>query len=303
MVLPVSNEPWTDEARAAPPFLYSTPTLMGEAVASIAAGGEALRKAKSPASPIYATRREALVGLSADVLLEHIPEQAHARGLAVAIDPGSYVHRYGAMNASAREDLVSRLPAGAVAVLDVGCSRGATAAALRARGVERIVGIEPDPTDAAEAARVYDRVLPSRLEAIREDWSDQFDAILFGDVLEHLEDPTAALLQVRPWLKPEGVVIASVPNVGHWSVIDDLIRGRFDYVPYSLLSGTHIRLFTRRTLGDLFEACAYRIDEITTLLLPASPEGSARLNRLRSFPGASADLEVAEFLAVARRGV
>ena len=53
------------------------------------------------------------------------------------------------MDAQAREDLAAQLPAGARAVLDVGCSRGATASALRERGVQRIVGIEPDAEDAA----------------------------------------------------------------------------------------------------------------------------------------------------------
>lgn len=302
LVLPVSNEPWTEEARIAPPFLYSTPTLLSEAAATVARGAPGLRAAASPASPVYAARREALRGLPPESLLAEIPEGAPARGLLAAIDPGAYVHRYGAMDASAREDLAAKLPPGAVTVLDVGCSRGATAGALRARGVARIVGIEPDAEDAAEAARVYDRVLAARLESIREDWRGEYDAVFFGDVLEHLADPSDALIRVRPWLKPDGVVIASVPNVGHWSVVDDLIRGRFDYVPYSLLSGTHLRHFTRRTLTDLFEACGYRIAEIDTLMLPASPEGRARRDRMRSFPGASADLEVAEFLAVARLG-
>ena len=91
-------------------------------------------------------------------------------------------------------------------------------------------------------------------------------------------------------------MIASVPHTGHWSILDDLLRGRFDYVPYSLLSGTHVRLFTRRTLTDLFEAPGYRIRELTTTILPASPAGRARLERLLSLPGASSDLEVAEFL-------
>ena len=300
LVLPVSNEPWTEEARVVPPFLYSTPTLLREAAAAIAGRGGELRAAASPASPIYAIRREALRELPPELPLDRVPEEAHARGFAAAIDPASYVHRYGAMDASAREDLAVKIPDGATAVLDVGCSRGATAPALRSRGVTRIVGIEPDPEDAAEAARVYDRVLAARLETIAEDFTGQFDTVLFGDVLEHLEDPSDALVRVRPWLKSEGIVIASVPNVGHWSIIDDLLRGRFDYVPYSLLSGTHVRLFTRSTLVDLFEASGYRIAEIATFLLPASPEGEARRNRMRSFPGASQDLEVAEFLVVAR---
>ncbi len=300
LVIPVTNEPWTEEARTEPPFLYATPTLLQEAVAAVARRTEPLRPAASPASPIFAVRREVLRALPPDLALARVPEEAGARGLAAAIDPSSYVHRYGAMDASAREDLAGKVPSGASAVLDVGCSQGATAPALRARGVTRIVGIEPDENDAAQAARLYDRVLATRLEAVAEDWANAFDAILFGDVLEHLEDPSEALTRVRAWLAPQGVVVASVPNAGHWSIVDDLLRGRFDYVPYSLLSGTHVRLFTRRTLVDLFEASGYRVGEVTVSVQPASPRGLARLERLRSLPGASPDLEVSEFLIVAR---
>jgi hypothetical protein len=107
-------------------------------------------------------------------------------------------------------------------------------------------------------------------------------------------------VRVRPWLSERGVVIASVPNVGHWSIVDDLIRGRFDYVPYSILSGTHVRFFTRSTLRDLFEACGYRLIEIDAQILPASPEGVKRRDRLAQFPGASPDLDVVEFIGVGR---
>jgi len=300
LVLPVTNEPWCEAARAAPPFAYPTPTLLREACQAIAAAAGPLTPVAAPASPVYAIRRSALERLPPGLPLERVPAQP---GLRAAVDPSAYLHRYGAMDASPREDLASRVPAGARAVLDVGCSRGATAAALRARGVEFIGGIEPDAEDAAEAERVYDRVIRGRLEDVAGGFDRRFDAVLFGDVLEHLEDPSDALIRVRPWLTPRGVVIASVPNAGHWSIIDDLLRGRFDYVPYSLLSGTHVRLFTRRTLTDLFEASGYRVEEMSATLLPASPRGRPRLERLRTLPGASPDLEVAEFFAVARAAV
>jgi 2-polyprenyl-3-methyl-5-hydroxy-6-metoxy-1,4-benzoquinol methylase len=299
LVLPVSNESESEETRRAPPFAYLTPTLLAEAVAFLARDAAPLRPVRAAASPVYAIRRTALRALPPDLPLRRVPERAETCGLAAAVDPGAYVHRYGEMDASAREDLAARVPRGARAVLDVGCSRGATAPALRERGVERIVGIEPDLEDAAAAAQRYDEVLTSRLEEA-EELRERFDAILFGDVLEHLEDPSDALVRVRPWLATGGVVIASVPNVGHWTVIDDLLRGRFDYVPYSLLSGTHIRFFTRRTLEDLFEASGYRVASIETVTVPPSPLGEARLARLRAFPSASPDLEVSEFLAVAR---
>jgi hypothetical protein len=167
--------------------------------------------------------------------------------------------------------------------------------------VTRIVGIEPDAEDAAAAARVYDRVVPSNLEDVPAgDFGAEFDAILFGDVLEHLVDPSDALVRVRPWLSPSGVVVASVPNVGHWSIVADLLAGRFDYIPYSLLSGTHVRHFTRSTVRDLFEACGYSIVSVDTVELAASPGGAAKLALLSGWPEASPDLAAAEFILVAR---
>jgi 2-polyprenyl-3-methyl-5-hydroxy-6-metoxy-1,4-benzoquinol methylase len=297
LLLPVSNEPWCEQARLAPAFVYFTPTLMAEAAAAIASSAAPLRSAAAPASPVYAVRRAVLNALPPDLPLDRVPgERPPSR---TAIDPGAYLHRYGEMDGSARVDLAERVPAGARVVLDVGCSKGATAGALRARGVSRICGIEPDPEDAAAAARVYDDVVCARLEAVERDFDARFDAVLFGDVLEHLEDPTDALVRVRPWLAPGGVVVVSVPNLGHWSVVDDLLRGRFDYVPYSILSGTHVRFFTRSTLTDLFEASGYRVGAIDAVVLPPSPLGAARLARLRAFPGASPDLDTSEFLAVA----
>jgi 2-polyprenyl-3-methyl-5-hydroxy-6-metoxy-1,4-benzoquinol methylase len=171
---------------------------------------------------------------------------------------------------------------------------------LRKAGVQRVVGIEPDAGDAAQAEKLCDRVLPRRLENIREEFPGEFDAILFGDVLEHLIDPSEALARVRPWLSERGVVVASVPNLGHWSIVADLLEGRFDYVPYSILSGTHVRFFTRRTVEELFEACGYRVESTDTVTFDLSPEGSRKLELLKALPGASPDLTAAEFVVVAR---
>ena len=297
LVAPGTNEPWCEAARVAPPFAYATPTLLVEAAAAVATVAGPPEALAGIASPVYAVRRAVLSRSAPGARLESLP--ADRTDLRAAIDRGAYLHRYGAMDASPREDLAARVPPGAAAVLDVGCSRGATAAALRARGVRWIAGIEPDPEDAEAAARVYDRVLAARLEDVAEDFAGRFDAVLFGDVLEHLEDPSDALVRVRPWLARGGVVVASVPNLGHWAVVDDLLRGRFDYVPYSILSGTHVRFFTRATLIDLFEASGYRVRGIDTVALPASAAGAARRDRLGVLPGASPDLDAAEFVAVA----
>lgn len=302
LVLPVSNESWMEETRRAPAFAYSTPTGLAQAAAR-AAGGRDLPfpLGSEPRSPVFVARRPSLAALPPDLPLDEAPAAISAAGGRAFADPGAYLHRYAEMDAQARGDLAAKLPEGARSVLDVGCSRGATAEALRLRGIARIVGIEPDPGDAAEAARVYDRVLARPLEAVPVgEFAAEFDGVLFGDVLEHLVDPSDALVRVRPWLSPAGVVVASVPNVGNWAIVADLLAGRFDYVPYSILSGTHVRHFTRRTIDDLFEATGFRVESIDTVTLPVSPEDAVRLSRLSEWPGASEDLAAAEFLVVAR---
>ncbi len=298
--LPVSNEPWSEDARVVPPFAYHTPSLLEEAADAVGAASGPPRPALDARSPVFAVRRDVLALLPPALALDAVPQEAARLGRRVVIVPGAYLHRYGEMDGQERADLAGKVPEGARSVLDVGCSRGATAAPLRARGVVTVVGIEPDAGDAAVAARVCDRVLPQPLEDVSEEFPGAFDAVLFGDVLEHLEDPSAALTRVKPWLSPKGVVVASVPNVGHWSVVADLVGGRFDYVPYSLLSGTHIRFFTRSTLADLFEASLFCIEEIDTVVVAPSPSGAAALTRLRSLSAASPDLDVVEFVVVAK---
>jgi SAM-dependent methyltransferase len=299
----VTNEPWSEEARGSPAFAYHTPALLAEAVRQAASRPPPVRPAAAPRSPVFAVRRKVLSGLPAGLPLDEVPEEAHRLGRRVFIDPGAYLHRYGDMDGQARADLVARIPAGAAAVLDVGCSRGRTAKLLRQAGVTRVVGIEPDAGDAADAVKLCDRVLPVALEDVREEFPGHFDAVIFGDVLQHLVDPAAALARVRPWLSPRGVVVASVPNLGHWSVIGDLLEGRFDYVPYSILSGTQMRHFTRQTLEDLFEASGYSVASIATVTVPPSPSGAERLKRLASIPGASPDLSATEFLVTASPSV
>jgi len=133
LVFPVSNEPWTEEARCAVPFSYHTPSLLEEAVRFVAAADPAspARPAASPRCPVYAVRRELLRKLPDSLALDEVPEEAGRRGSGVFFDPGAYLHRYGEMDGQARGDLASRVPPGTRSVLDVGCSRGETASLLR----------------------------------------------------------------------------------------------------------------------------------------------------------------------------
>ncbi|HEX3623425.1 MAG TPA: methyltransferase domain-containing protein [Acidimicrobiales bacterium] len=151
--------------------------------------------------------------------------------------------------------LMVELVGGDKRVLDVGCATGYLARALTERGCT-VSGLEFDPEAAEEARPHLDRLVVGDVETL--DLADafegaQFDVVVFGDVLEHLRDPLAAIRKARRVLAPAGSIVASIPNVAHGSVRLALMAGRFDYQPLGLLDATHIRFFTRASIESLFK--------------------------------------------------
>ena len=73
-----------------------------------------------------------------------------------------------------------------------------------------------------------------------------------GDVLEHLKDPWAILGNIKENLKPDGYVVASIPNIAHGAIRLALLEGRFDYTSLGILDDTHLRFFTRESIFELF---------------------------------------------------
>jgi 2-polyprenyl-3-methyl-5-hydroxy-6-metoxy-1,4-benzoquinol methylase len=147
-----------------------------------------------------------------------------------------------------RSDILPFVPAGAREVLEVGCGRGVTGKLLQDRLGCRVTGVELNPVVAVEAARHLHKVIQGDVQKLEVD--GRFDLIVALDVVEHLVETEAFLTRVQQLLAPGGRAILSIPNVGHYSVVEDLIAGRWDYVPMGHLCYTHYRFFTRRTLTD-----------------------------------------------------
>ena len=181
-----------------------------------------------------------------------------------------------------RADVLPLLPddlGAASSVLEVGCGRAATGALIKQRCGCRVVGVELNPEAAAAAEERLDRVIRGDVQTVEP--GETFDAIVAFELFEHLTDGQAFLERAASWLRPGGRIVLSVPNVGHYSVVEDLIAGRWDYIPMGLLCATHVRFFTRRTIEDWLHAAGferYRIDAQTTPLPPrmdALPESMA----------------------------
>jgi 2-polyprenyl-3-methyl-5-hydroxy-6-metoxy-1,4-benzoquinol methylase len=154
--------------------------------------------------------------------------------------------------------LMVELVGGSKRVLDVGCATGFLARALGERGCT-VSGLEFDAEAAEEARPHLEKLVVGDVETLdlAEAFADslahaRFDVVVFGDVLEHLRDPLAALRNARRVLADRGSIVASIPNVAHGSVRLALMAGRFDYQPLGLLDSTHIRFFTRASIEELF---------------------------------------------------
>jgi len=210
------------------------------------------------------------------------------------------------MYREARPEMAALLPAGATRVLDVGCSSGEFGRHLRqVRRLDALVGIEPSERS-IEAADVYDQVVRGHFPVGGSELAGQhFDAIFFNDVLEHMVEPVEALDAARAMLRPEGVLIASIPNIRHVSVTGPLVlRGSFRYREAGILDRTHLRFFTRRSIEQLFTLASYEVLRIEPINVKLRPGDSGLRGWLRilntSTGGRLTDHLAVQFTVLAR---
>ncbi len=185
-----------------------------------------------------------------------IEELGLASEVAVAGIYHDYIDYYG----EPRADILPFVPEGTHDVLEIGCGRGVTGALIKQRLGCRVTGVELNPEVAKDAERRLDRVIVGDVEKLQIE--GRFDAVVATELFEHLTYPDAFLTRLRRLVRPGGRIVLSVPNVGHYSVVEDLLAGRWDYLPIGLLCYTHFRFFTRATLASWLERLGFERFEI-----------------------------------------
>src|SRR5262249_17693040 len=183
-----------------------------------------------------------------------------------------------------RPELRELVPGGARHVLDVGCGAGALGGPLREERRIEVMGLELSPDAAARAPQ---RLHPAGGAGLHQPDAPPFApgglrAMVFGDVLEHLRDPHRLLRTLRPWLADDGVLVCSIPNVAHWSVVLPLLtQDRWPYADAGLLDRTHVHFFTLAEAELMLRECGFAIESASTTALPQEPPPAvAHLTRL-----------------------
>jgi 2-polyprenyl-3-methyl-5-hydroxy-6-metoxy-1,4-benzoquinol methylase len=139
-------------------------------------------------------------------------------------------------------------------VLDLGCGRARLGLEVERLGYT-VAGIDNNPVACATARTRISEVVEldfMKLDAVAAALNGrQFDWIMAADVLEHSAEPQTALRFYRRFLKPDGRLIVSLPNVAVWDNRFRLLFGRFDYRDSGVMDRTHLRFFTFRTAREL----------------------------------------------------
>ena len=181
-------------------------------------------------------------------------------------------------------------------VLDAGCGFATTSQRIQELGNE-VTGIESSAVACEVASKRIARVVQGDLQ--HADLGDeQFDVLIFADVLEHVPWPVSVLRSSLRRLAPNGTVIISLPNVGLWSVRFAHLFGRWEYDETGVLDRTHLRFFTRKSARWLLDECG--LSPVATtynpgIVRPFVPHAKKLLNR-----GAAADVQPADTLLKSR---
>jgi glycosyltransferase involved in cell wall biosynthesis len=159
---------------------------------------------------------------------------------------------------------ISKRPAGLL--VDLGCSDGKMSSEFRQCG-HTVIGVDiqqiPGVADNVDQFIMadLDQGLPPELQT-------EIDVVVCADVLEHVREPEELLRELAERLNRGGVVVASIPNFGHWYPRLRTILGLFDYDSRGILDSTHVRFFTRRSFERTALAAGYTVNRIGYTGLP-----------------------------------
>ncbi len=179
----------------------------------------------------------------------------------------SYVWRAGQ---GRRLDMILRAAGERVrgSVLENGCGVGTYLEKLARQG-GHVTGLEYDLARAGEAAQRSRNVVNAAGEHLPFG-SEQFDLVLSHEVIEHVQDDRAAVVEMVRVLKPGGRIVLFCPNRGYPFETHGIYwRGRYsfgnklfvNYLPRRWRDrlAPHVRAYSSRDLERLFERLPVRI--------------------------------------------
>ena len=164
-----------------------------------------------------------------------------------------------------RLDLIALIDIGVrnLNILEIGAAYGETLFYLKQKGIAaRAVAVDLfEDKNNDQRYKVVDDFIFGNIEEIELNrYINYFDLILLPDVLEHLIEPSKVLTKIKSYLKQDGKVIVSMPNIRHYSAMYKIFcKGDFQYEESGIFDYTHMRFYCRKNIQELLESSGYKI--------------------------------------------
>ncbi len=161
-----------------------------------------------------------------------------------------------------RLEMLSYIPQNCARSVEFGCGTGEFSLLLKTKLNAEAWAVEIHKESAKKAAEKLDRVINAdALQGVEELPDNYFDCAVFLDVLEHLADPYELLRRIKTKLKPDGLVICSIPNIRYYRALKKYVfQGDWEYEEHGVMDKTHLRFFTKKSLIRTFSSLNYDID-------------------------------------------
>lgn len=184
-----------------------------------------------------------------------------------------------------RKDLVSMIEHKKdLKVLEVGAGFGETLFYLKQQGIaSEAIGLDifEDMAKKDQYKNIDGFIFGNIEELELPQFNERFDVILLADVLEHLIEPGLVLEKLKKYLKPNGEILVSMPNIRHYSAfVKIFIKGNFDYQESGIFDYTHRRFFCKKNIRELLESNFKVRKESSSLEFYKGRSGAKFFNKL-----------------------
>lgn len=166
---------------------------------------------------------------------------------------------------------IAQFSGGTTSLLELGLGHGITAEAFD-RHFKRHVVIDASPAVIENFRQHFPKSKIEIIESYFESFetNERFDVIVFGFILEHVDDPILVLKHFRKFLAPGGRMYVTVPNA---EVLNRRLGNLAGMLPdmrelseFDLLLG-HKRYYTVETLRQDIEESGYKIKRLEGIYL------------------------------------
>ena len=171
-------------------------------------------------------------------------------------------------------------------ILEIGCSGAATLLRLKYLYPNaQLFGIETNKNIAIIINKLISNST-KKLEDFPLEFDEKsFDYIILGDYLQYTKDPLELLKELKKYLKPDGYVIATMPNLIHYSVIRDMLKGNFFYNSNAIVNKDQNNFFTYNDINEMAKECGYKAPYVVYSYNTLNKDDEKFLNNVCSISG------------------